>query len=66
MKVLIHNKKSLVKVLLALLLSTSPLFIVHAQQKISFGIHADPSVNWFSSDISQMKNNGPGPDLISD
>ena len=46
-----------VKVILILLLVLSPTTI-NAQQKISFGIHADPSVNWFSSDISQVKNDG--------
>jgi len=58
MKVLRHNRKYSVKLLLILLLSISSIVIAHAQQKISFGIHADPSVNWFSSDISQMKNDG--------
>jgi hypothetical protein len=58
MKVIRHNKKYSVKLLLVLLLTTSPIHLVSAQQKISLGIHADPSVNWFSSDISQMKNDG--------
>jgi hypothetical protein len=34
---------------------------VLAQQKISFGIHADPSVSWFSSDIKETKNDGARP-----
>jgi Outer membrane protein beta-barrel domain len=58
MKVIIHNKRYSVKLLLILLLTISPLYIIHAQQRIGFGIHADPSVNWFSTDISQVRYNG--------
>jgi hypothetical protein len=58
MKVIRPNKKDSVKLLLILLLTISPLYIVHAQQRIGFGIHADPSVNWFSTDISQVRYNG--------
>jgi hypothetical protein len=32
--------------------------ISNAQQKISFGIHADPLISWFSTDITQVKNDG--------
>jgi len=31
------------------------------QHVISFGIHADPVISWFSTDISQVKNNGARP-----
>jgi hypothetical protein len=31
---------------------------LNAQQRIGFGIHVDPSVNWFSTDISQVRYNG--------
>jgi hypothetical protein len=41
--------------LLLLVLGSSTL---NAQQRIGFGIHADPSVNWFSTDISQVRYNG--------
>jgi hypothetical protein len=58
MKVIRPNKKISVRLLLVLLLTTSPLYIVHAQQRIGFGIHADPSVNWFSTDISQVRYDG--------
>jgi hypothetical protein len=58
MKVIIHYKRYSVKLLLFLLLISSPLYLVHAQQRIGFGIHVDPSVNWFSSDISQVRNDG--------
>jgi hypothetical protein len=58
MKVIIHNRRYSVKFLFFLLLTSSPLYIVHAQQRIGFGIHVDPSVNWFSTDISQVRNDG--------
>jgi hypothetical protein len=32
-----------------------------AQQRIGFGIHADPVISWFSTDISQIRNNGARP-----
>lgn len=31
------------------------------QHVISFGIHADPVISWFSTDITQVKNNGTRP-----
>ena len=58
MKVIRPNKKYSVKLLVVLLLTISPLNIVHAQQRIGFGIHFDPSVNWFSTDISQVRYDG--------
>ena len=35
--------------------------ISKAQQKIGFGIHADPVISWFSTDIKEVKNNGARP-----
>jgi hypothetical protein len=58
MKVIVHNKRYSVKFLFLLLFTSSPLYIAHAQQRIGFGIHVDPSVNWFSTDISQVRNDG--------
>lgn len=58
MKVVRPNKEHSVKLLLVLLLTISPLYIVHAQQRIGFGIHFDPSINWFSTDISQVRYDG--------
>lgn len=34
---------------------------VQAQQRISFGIHADPVIGWFGSDIRETKNDGARP-----
>jgi Outer membrane protein beta-barrel domain len=64
MKIIKSYKKFLVKLLLFMLITIFPLHIVHAQQKISFGIHADPSVNWFTTDIKQVKNDGARPGFI--
>ncbi len=35
--------------------------ILQAQQKISFGIHADPVIGWFGSDIRETRNDGARP-----
>jgi hypothetical protein len=35
--------------------------ISNAQQVISFGVHADPVISWFSTDISSVKNDGARP-----
>jgi hypothetical protein len=36
-------------------------YILNAQQRISFGIHADPVIGWFGSDIKETKNDGARP-----
>ena len=35
--------------------------LTYAQQRISFGLHADPVISWFASDIKQTKNDGARP-----
>ena len=35
--------------------------VLNGQQKIVFGLHADPVISWFSSDIKQVKNVGTRP-----
>jgi hypothetical protein len=35
--------------------------LTYSQPKISIGLHADPVVSWFSSDISETKNDGARP-----
>ena len=35
--------------------------MIQAQQQIGFGIHADPVISWFSSDIKEIKNEGARP-----
>jgi hypothetical protein len=50
------NKSQLILIcFLFAAISSSP---VKAQQKISLGLHADPVISWFSSDITTVKNNG--------
>jgi len=43
----------------ALLLLTTT--VLNGQQKIGFGVHADPVISWFSSDIKAVQNNGARP-----
>lgn len=52
--------KVALRVTLIFMLILLPL-ISPAQQKISFGLHADPSVCWFSSDNTDIQNNGARP-----
>ncbi|MGD0754637.1 MAG: porin family protein [Bacteroidales bacterium] len=32
--------------------------VLNAQQVISFGVHADPVISWFSTDIKEVQNDG--------
>lgn len=48
------------KITLILVLIFSSVFS-NAQQKISFGIHADPVISWFSTDTREVKNDGARP-----
>lgn len=61
MKTLIYYKRFLTGLLFIILLLIIPSKIINAQQKMSFGIHADPVINWFSSDIKQVRNIGSRP-----
>lgn len=58
MKILKFNKEAHIKYLFILLLTWMPVQLLNAQQRIGFGIHADPVISWFSPDISQVKSNG--------
>jgi hypothetical protein len=35
--------------------------MVHSQQRIGFGIHADPVISWFTTDIKEVTNDGARP-----
>lgn len=48
------------KIIISLIIIFSP-FILNAQQRISFGLHADPVISWFASDIKETKNEGARP-----
>jgi hypothetical protein len=41
-----------------ILFAAIPNVMSQEHQKISLGIHADPSISWFSSDINNVKNDG--------
>jgi hypothetical protein len=58
MKALKSLKVTRVKIMLCLLLAIVPLKLMNAQQKIGFGIHADPLVSWFTTDIKEVRNDG--------
>ncbi|MCX6325274.1 MAG: porin family protein [Bacteroidia bacterium] len=47
-----------VTILSFLILIINPAGIINAQQKISIGIHADPAISWFSSDVNKIQNDG--------
>jgi hypothetical protein len=61
MNILKSVQNSLIRLLFFLLFTVIPYGITHAQQRIGFGIHADPVISWFSSDIKQVKNDGARP-----
>ncbi len=46
------------RIIIILILIIFTPFISNAQQKISFGLHADPVISWFSTDIKEIKNDG--------
>jgi hypothetical protein len=58
MKVLNYDKNNLIKTLLLILFAIGPFNKVHAQQKITFGVHADPVISWFTTDIKQVRYDG--------
>ena len=58
MEILKSVPTRLVTILLFLLFAFIPHSMIHAQQRIGFGIHADPAISWFSSDIKEIKNDG--------
>ena len=50
-----------VTVLFLLLFLLIPPEIMMAQQKIVFGLHADPVISWFSTDVHEIRNDGARP-----
>ncbi len=55
-----HLNSGIFKITLIIAL-ISATTISNAQQTISFGVHADPVISWFSTDISKVKNDGARP-----
>lgn len=50
-----------VTVLFLLLFLLIPSNVIVAQQKIVFGLHADPVISWFSTDVREIRNDGARP-----
>jgi len=50
----------LLKLIFSIIVFLTPI-ISKAQDKISFGIHADPIICWFGSDIKETQNDGARP-----
>jgi hypothetical protein len=61
MKIFKSVKRYFTRLGFFLFLAILPLQIVNAQQRIGFGIHADPVISWFTTDINQIRNNGARP-----
>jgi hypothetical protein len=57
MDIRIAVKRSMILLMVVLV----PVFSVAGQDRITFGIHADPLVSWMSTDISKVKSNGARP-----
>ena len=55
-----NHKSELLKIALTIVLIFTSV-VSNAQQIISFGIHADPVISWFSTDINSTKTNGARP-----
>jgi hypothetical protein len=49
------------KIILFSLLTICSTHISNGQGKISFGVHADPVISWFKSDVKETKNDGARP-----
>jgi hypothetical protein len=61
MKILPTGISGLTASIFILLLIAAPGGVANAQQKISFGIHADPLAGWFTSDNKDVMNEGVRP-----
>jgi hypothetical protein len=61
MKISGTDNYSINKILVLTFILTITAAGAFGQQKISFGVHADPAISWFSTDISKVKNNGARP-----
>jgi hypothetical protein len=50
----------IIKITFFILFVSAPL-TSNGQQKIGFGLHFDPVISWFSSDIKEVRNEGARP-----
>lgn len=62
MKGLIIDRPVIRKITILVLLITGGA-ISNAQDKIRFGVHADPVISWFSTDFDAVRNEGTRPGL---
>jgi hypothetical protein len=58
MKMLKKIRYRSIKILPLLVIIIFSSEVIMAQQKITFGVHADPVISWFSSDIKETTNEG--------
>jgi hypothetical protein len=61
MKIFKYAKNNLLKILVLILLLLVPKTRSYGQDRIAFGVHIDPVISWFSTDISKVRNNGARP-----
>jgi len=61
MKISDSPQTRIVSIAFLILISIIPNGFSQSQQKLSLGIHADPAVSWFSTDINDVKNDGARP-----
>lgn len=61
MKILNRDANKILVFLFFLLFTILPEGTIKAQQTIGFGIHADPAISWFATDINSIKNDGARP-----
>ena len=61
MKILEPRRNNFIKIAVLIMLLSIPLTRSYGQQKIGFGVHIDPVISWFSTDITSVKNNGARP-----
>lgn len=54
-------QRNTLKKLTLIFILVSGSVISNAQQRIGFGIHANPLISWFSTDIKEVRNNGARP-----
>jgi len=57
MRIMKIYKNLIITILILSCLVLTPVKI-YAQQKITFGLHADPVISWFKSDIKETRNDG--------
>jgi hypothetical protein len=61
MKILESAKNKVTKILVLVILLSIPLTRSFGQERIAFGVHVDPVISWFSTDIAKVRNNGARP-----